>query len=348
MKLSDFDYELPQERIAQAPLERRDHSRLMVLDRETGEYGHRGFHQLPELLRPEDLVILNDTRVIPARIFGRKESGGRVELLLLERTEEKGGSTWRALVHASRKPATGSKLLFDGGLQAEVRERDGEEWLVELDSGGVPVEALLERIGSMPLPPYIRRPEGETAPVDDRERYQTIYASRAGAVAAPTAGLHFSKETLKAMRARGTELARLTLHVGLGTFQPVRVDRVEEHRIHDEWFDLPEETAAAIAEARGRGGRVVAVGTTVVRTLEFCAAGGGMVGPRSGRCDLFIYPGYEFKVVDVMLTNFHLPRSTLLMLVSAFAGRKRLLAAYAAAVEKGYRFYSYGDAMLVG
>jgi S-adenosylmethionine:tRNA ribosyltransferase-isomerase len=348
MKVSNFDYELPQDRIAQLPLERRDLSRLMILDRRTGEYSHRGFHELAELLRPGDAVILNDTRVLPARLLGSKESGGRVELLLLERVAEAGGSTWRSLIQVSRKPPLGSILRFDGGLQATVQDRDGDEWVVELDAGEESVDAVLERVGRMPLPPYIKRPEGEEAPVDDRERYQTVYASRTGAVAAPTAGLHFSAETLEALSARGIALARLTLHVGLGTFQPVRVERVQEHRIHDEWFELPEEAAAAVEGARERGGRVVAVGTTVVRTLEFCAAGDGLVNPRSGRCDLFIYPGYEFKVVDMMLTNFHLPRSTLLMLVSAFAGRERLLAAYAAAIAEGYRFYSYGDAMLVG
>ncbi len=348
MKVSDFDYELPQDRIAQFPLEKRDLSRLMVLDRRTGEYGHRSFRDLPELLRPGDAVLLNDTRVLPAKLLGRKESGGRVELLLLERVGEAGGSTWRSLIQASRKPAPGAVLRFDGGLRAAVRGRAGDEWIVDIEAGADSVEAALERIGRMPLPPYIKRPEGEAAPVDDRARYQTVYASRAGAVAAPTAGLHFTAETLEALRARGIALARLTLHVGLGTFQPVRVERVQDHHIHDEWFELPESAAAAVAAARERGGRVVAVGTTVVRTLEFCAADGGRVNPRSGRCDLFIYPGYEFKVVDMMLTNFHLPRSTLLMLVSAFAGRERLLAAYEAAIREGYRFYSYGDAMLVG
>jgi S-adenosylmethionine:tRNA ribosyltransferase-isomerase len=349
MRVSDFDYELPEDRIAQHPLERRDRSRLMVLDRITGDFSHRSFHELPELLRPGDAVILNDTKVLPARLLGRKGSGGLVELLLLERGGEAGGNPiWRCLIQASRKPAHGMMLHFEGGLQAEVLGREEEEWLVELKAEGGHVGALLERIGKMPLPPYIKRPEGEPAPVNDRERYQTVYAKREGAVAAPTAGLHFSADTLDALRARGVSLAYLTLHVGLGTFQPVRVNRVEEHRIHDEWFDLPQEAVAAVARARERGGRVVAVGTTVVRALEFCAAGEGRVSSRSGRCDLFIYPGYQFQVVDVMLTNFHLPRSTLLMLVSAYAGRKRLLSAYAAAITAGYRFYSYGDAMIIG
>jgi S-adenosylmethionine:tRNA ribosyltransferase-isomerase len=344
LKLSDFDYELPESLIAQAPLESREDSRLMQLDRGPGRRLHRRFNELPELLSPGDLLILNDTRVLPARLIGRKQSGGRVELLLLERCE--GG--WRALIQASRKPAAGSMLQFEQGLRAHVLGREDEEWIVELVAEGAEPEELLMAVGRMPLPPYIKRPESIPAPVDDSERYQTVYARRPGAVAAPTAGLHFTDRLLAALRGKGVAIEYLTLHVGLGTFQPVRAGRVEEHRMHEEWCELPEAAASAVAAARKRGGRVVAVGTTVVRTLEWRASEGGLVRPGSGRCDLFIYPGYEFQVVDMLLTNFHLPRSTLLMLVSAFAGREKVLAAYGEAIAEGYRFYSYGDAMLIG
>jgi S-adenosylmethionine:tRNA ribosyltransferase-isomerase len=344
LKLSDFDYELPDSLIAQAPLENRDSSRLMLLDRGSGRRSHCSFGELPELLAPGDLLILNDTRVLPARLIGRKQSGGRVELLLLERCED----GWRALIQASRKPATGSVLHFEQGLRAHVRRREDEEWIVELVAEGAEPEELLMAIGRMPLPPYIKRPANSPAPVDDSKRYQTVYARRPGAVAAPTAGLHFTDRLLAVLRAKGVAIEHLTLHVGLGTFQPVRAARVADHRMHEEWCELPEAVASAIAAARERGGRVVAVGTTVVRTLEWRALKDGLVLPGSGRCDLFIYPGYDFQVVDMLLTNFHLPRSTLLMLVSAFAGRDKVLAAYEEAIEEGYRFYSYGDAMLIG
>jgi S-adenosylmethionine:tRNA ribosyltransferase-isomerase len=344
LNVSEFDYELPASRIAQAPLERRDQSRLMLLERHSGVRRHHGFHDLVNLLEPGDVMILNDTRVLPARLLGRKSSGGRAELLLLEKI----GTVWRALIQASRKPAAGSMLHFEEGLCARLLHRAGEEWVVELEAQGADADELLRRIGRMPLPPYIKRPENRPAPVDDSERYQTVYARRPGAVAAPTAGLHFTPELLAALRAKGVVLEYLTLHVGLGTFQPVRADRVEEHGMHEEWYELPESVATAVAGAREHGGRVVAVGTTVVRTLEWCASGRGPLRPGSGRCDLFIYPGYRFKAVDMLLTNFHLPRSTLLMLVSAFAGRERVLAAYAEAISEGYRFFSYGDAMLIG
>jgi len=344
LKLSEFDYELPESRIAQAPLERRDDSRLMLLERASGRCRHHEFRELVDLLDPGDLLVLNDTRVLPARLLGRKESGGKVQLLLLE----KSGAGWRSLIQASRKPAVGSTLQFAEGLQARLLRRDGDEWIVELRAEEADPEELLRRLGRMPLPPYIKRPEQSRAPVDDGERYQTVYARRPGAVAAPTAGLHFSDELLASLHVRGVGLQYLTLHVGLGTFQPVRAGTIEEHRMHDEWYELPEATAAAVAAARENGGRVVAVGTTVARTLEWCSASGDLPQPGSGRCDLFIYPGYRFKVIDMLLTNFHLPRSTLLMLVSAFAGREQVLGAYAEAIAEGYRFYSYGDAMLIG
>jgi S-adenosylmethionine:tRNA ribosyltransferase-isomerase len=344
VNVSEFGYELPERTIAQAPRERRDESRLMLLDRDSGRCGHRRFRELPGLLRAGDVLVLNDTKVIPARLLGRKQSGGRAELLLLEGE----GDTWRALIQASRKPAVGSVILFDQGLSAHLLRREGDQWLVRFEAREAPLEELLSSIGRMPLPPYIKRPPNRPAPVDDSERYQTVYARRPGAVAAPTAGLHFTEAILTALRNKGIGLECITLHVGLGTFQPVRSARVEEHEMHDERYELPEATAMAIAAAKRRGGRVVAVGTTVVRTLEWCATAGNQVRPGSGRCDLFIYPGYRFKVVDMLLTNFHLPRSTLLMLVAAFAGREPVLAAYREAIEKGYRFYSYGDAMLIG
>ena len=343
MNVADFDYELPPERIAQHPLPRRDASRLLVLERSSGTTAHRRFRDLTRLLVPGDLLVLNDTRVIPARLIGRKSTGGRVELLLLERQDR----IWRCLVQASRKPAVGSTLAFDGGLAGRILERFGEEWSVDLTHGSGDVERELERVGAMPLPPYIKRDAGKPPPVDDRERYQTVFAERAGAVAAPTAGLHFTPELLQALRESGVELAFLTLHVGPGTFVPVRSERVEEHRMQAERFVLSQAVAGAVERTRGRGGRVVAVGTTVVRTLESRADDSGRVIAGSGRAELFIYPGYRFRVVDAMLTNFHLPRSTLLMLVSAFAGRERILSAYREAVRRGYRFYSYGDAMLL-
>ena len=320
MKLSDFDYELPADRIAQWPADRRDHAALMVL--EAGRIDHRRFDDLVEMLDPGDLLVLNDTRVLPARLIGRKPSGGRVELLLLEPVVEGAGeATWHAWIRASRSPRAGSSLELGEGLRAVVLDREEDRWRVRLEAASGSVAERMERAGRMPLPPYIRREEEEAA-VDDRERYQTVYAAKPGAVAAPTAGLHFTTELLERIRDRGIEIATLTLHVGLGTFQPVREARVEDHRMHAEWMDLPARTAEAVAARRRGGGRVVAVGTTVARALESRATTSGTPVAGSGSCDLFIVPGFEFRVVDVMLTNFHLPRSTLLMLVSAFAGAR--------------------------
>lgn len=343
MLTSNFDFELPPEAIAQhaAP---RGESRLLVLDRE-GPERHRRTRDLPALLRPGDLLVLNDTRVIPARLFGRRQTptgdktGGRVELLLVERT---GTQEWDALARPGRKARPGTVLTFETGLTAKVvdKREDGRHRIRFSE----PVEGHLDRLGHIPLPPYIQRVDED----EDRERYQTVYARQPGAIAAPTAGLHFSSEILEEVRRSGIGITEVTLHVGIGTFKPVSAELVEEHRMDSERYEVGEAAAAVIRDTRARGGRIVAVGTTVVRTLESAAkVGDGEVRPGSGATQLFITPGYEFQVVDVLLTNFHLPRSTLLMLVSAFAGRERVLAAYAEAVREGYRFYSYGDAMLV-
>ena len=335
MLTRDFDYELPASAIAQEPAPRGE-SRLLVLDRE-GPERHARVRDLPSLLGPGDLLVLNDTRVIPARLYGTRVGGGggRMEILLLERVAER---EWDALVKPGRRAKPGTILEFDAGLHAEVTAKDpGGRHRLRFSE---PVEGHLDRLGHIPLPPYIERPDTD----EDRERYQTVYARSPGAVAAPTAGLHFSTGLLSEIEERGVGIARVTLHVGIGTFKPVSAERIEEHRMERERYEVSEEAAEAIRRAH----RVVAVGTTVVRTLESAAlAGGGEVRPGAGSTELFITPGFPFRVVDALLTNFHLPRSTLLMLVSAFAGRERVLAAYEEAIREGYRFYSYGDAMLV-
>lgn len=334
----DFDFDLPPEAIAQHPAPRGE-SRLLVLDREGGER-HRRVRDLPGLLRPGDLLVINDTRVIPARLFGRRIPGkGKIELLLIERT---GAAEWDALAKPGRRARPGTVIELAEGLTAEVidKREDGRHRLRFSE----PIEGHLDRLGHIPLPPYIDRPDAS----EDRERYQTVFARQPGAIAAPTAGLHFSEELLAGIRKAGIEIAEVTLHVGIGTFKPVSAERIEEHRMDSERYDVGTGAAAALRRVKERGGRVVAVGTTVVRTLESAAlAGGGSVQPGSGSTELFITPGFGFRVVDVLLTNFHLPRSTLLMLVSAFAGQERVLAAYREAIQEGYRFYSYGDAMLL-
>ncbi len=337
MRVEDFDYELPESLIARHPPARRGDSRLLALGAADARPRDLHFSDLPRLLRPGDLLVFNDTRVIPARLLGRKETGGRVEVLV-ERLLEGG----RALAHvrASKAPRPGMRLsLEEGAVQVRVEGRAGALFQLRF-LHETPVLELLERHGRVPLPPYLARAE-EAA---DRSRYQTVFARRPGAVAAPTAGLHFDEAMLARLREMGVAQTFVTLHVGAGTFQPVRVTQVEAHEMHAEWLRVPEEAVAAVAEARARGGRVVAVGTTAVRALESAAAGGRLV-PFEGDTRLFIYPGYRFRVVEAMITNFHLPRSTLLMLVSAFAGRERVLAAYRHAVAQGYRFFSYGDAM---
>ncbi len=336
MRRSEFHFELPDELIAQAPLSARSASRLLVLDGSTGTVGDRMFGDLPTLLQRGDLLVLNDTRVLPARLLARKPSGGRVELLL-----ERALGPRRALMQlkASHKPPADSELELPDGARARVIGRHGSMFELDFDRDLIP---LLEAHGQIPLPPYIAR----AAEAADRERYQTVFARAPGAVAAPTAGLHFDRPMLEGLAARGVERAFLTLHVGAGTFAPVRTERIEDHELHAEWLEVSAETCAAVERCRAAGGRVVAVGTTSVRALE-TAARGGELRPFAGDSRLFIHPGFEFRVVDAMVTNFHLPESSLLMLVCAFAGREATLAAYRHAVAQRYRFFSYGDAMLV-
>ena len=342
MRLADFHYELPPEQIARYPLERRSDSRLLVLDGASGAHEDAAFRDLPERLAPGDLLVFNDTRVIPARLRGVKQgSGGRVEVLV-ERLDED-GRTARAHVRASRAPATGAVLeLADGALAAEVTGREDDLFVLDFGPGPALVERL-EDVGEIPLPPYIDRP----AEAGDRERYQTVYARERGAVAAPTAGLHFDDTVLDAVAARGIETAQVTLHVGAGTFRPVKTERVEDHRMHAELLRVPQATADAVARTRAAGGRVVAVGTTVVRALESAVDEAGRVQPFAGETRLFLTPGARFRAIDGLVTNFHLPGSTLLMLVCAFGGHEPVMAAYRHAVAAGYRFFSYGDAMLL-
>ncbi len=350
--LKDYRYLLPADRIAQKPVARRDRSKLLVLDRYTGGLSHRIFADLPDLLRPSDLLVVNNTRVIPGRLSGRKETGGKVEVLVLSggngRSDPPGGAVIReCLVKASKRPGPGAHFFFEGGLSAEVIASNGDTHTLRFTCPE-DFDRLLDRVGKMPLPPYILKSRANSAPDrEDSTAYQTVYAAQKGAVAAPTAGLHFTPELIDTLREKGIFIAPITLHVGYGTFVPVRVSDIREHQMHEEWYSIPAETARLINRARSEGRRVVAVGTTSVRTLEYASGDSGWVAEGSGRCDLFIYPGYRFKVVDAMITNFHLPESTLLMLVSAFADRERVLNAYRAAVEEGYRFYSYGDAMLI-
>lgn len=342
MLVKDFTYHLPPNLIACHPPEQRDGSRLMLLDRLSGAVAEDTFNNLQNYLRPGDLLVMNDTRVIPARLFGRKPTGGSVEIFLLRRSdgdEEK----WECLLRSSKKFREGQNILLESGMVAVVRSRcASENWLVEFN-GNEPFTIWLEREGHMPLPPYLQRADC----AGDHERYQTVVAREPGAVAAPTAGLHFTRELLARLAANGIETVFLTLHTGLGTFQPVRVLNVEDHQIHTERFVIPPETAEAVSRTKAAGGRVIAVGTTSARTLEYSARQSGRVTSGSGEADIFIYPGYRFNVIDALITNFHLPESTLLMLVSALAGRDTILEAYREAVCRGFRFYSYGDAMFI-
>lgn len=339
MKTSDFDYELPPELIAQTPLERRDGSRLMTLDKATGEVGHRHFYDLPSLLRAGDCLVLNDSRVLPARLIGHRESGGAAEVLLLT---DKGDRTWECLVRPGRKLREGAKVIFgDGMLTAEITKvlPDGNR-LVRFAYKGIFLE-VLERLGKMPLPPYIKEE------LQDRERYQTVYSKEVGSAAAPTAGLHFTKKLLKQVEDMGVKVCYVTLHVGLGTFRPVAEEELEEHDMHSEFCVISQETADIINQTKENGGRVICVGTTSCRTLESWAGEDGTMKASSGWTNIYIYPGYRFKVMDALVTNFHLPQSTLIMLVSALAGREHVLAAYREAVKERYRFFSFGDAMFI-
>jgi S-adenosylmethionine:tRNA ribosyltransferase-isomerase len=337
MKRTDFYYHLPEELIAQQPLPERSASRLLCMERSSGRLSDRKFSDLPELLNPGDLLVFNNTEVIPARLYAQKTSGGRVEILV-ERLL--GARECLAQVRASKSPKPGGVLVLEDGSELQVLER--QEGFFHLRSAAADLMELLKNLGHMPLPPYITRLDTEA----DWRRYQTVYAKTPGAVAAPTAGLHFDEDLLERLQDKGVEFTTVTLHVGAGTFQPVRVEQIEDHEMHAEWLEVTQAACDAVAAARQRGGRVVAVGTTAVRSLE-TAAQGGSLEPFSGDSRIFIYPPYRFRVVDALITNFHLPESTLLMLVSAFAGHENTLAAYRHAVERGYRFFSYGDATLL-
>lgn len=340
MKTADFDYELPEELIAQEPLGERSASRLLLLDKATGERRHKVFHDITDYLRQGDCLVLNDTKVIPARLIGKREgSGGRAEVLLLKRKEER---VWEALVRPGKRLKPGARITFgEGLLRAQVMEitQDGGRF-VRFEYEGI-FEELLDRLGQMPLPPYI------THRLEDKNRYQTVYAKYEGSAAAPTAGLHFTEELLAAVHEKGVQIARVTLHVGLGTFRPVKVEDVAKHRMHTEFYQVTEEAARCINETKRNGGRVICVGTTSCRTIESAADGNGIVRAQGGDTDIFIYPGYSFKVLDCLITNFHLPESTLLMLVSALAGKEHIMEAYREAIAMRYRFFSFGDAMFI-
>ena len=340
MKTSDFNYQLPEELIAQTPLERRDGSRLMTLDRNTGAWEHHHFYELPDFLNPGDCLILNDSRVLPARLLGQRlPGGGACEVLLLI---DRGEKTWECLVRPGRHMREGAKLSFGNGeLTAEVTKvlPDGNR-LVRFDYEGIFLE-ILEHLGKMPLPPYIKEE------LQDQERYQTVYSKVLGSAAAPTAGLHFTPELMDTIRSKGVGIAEVTLHVGLGTFRPVQEDEITDHKMHSEWYSISEETAQRIRETKAAGHRVIAVGTTSCRTLEAAAAKYGEIKACSGNTSIFLYPGVKFNCIDGLITNFHLPESTLIMLVSALYGYEKTMAAYKVAVEEKYRFFSFGDAMLI-
>lgn len=349
--LIDYNYDLPEEFIAQEPVEKRDASKLLFLHRETGRMSHHLFYEICDFLRPSDVLVINNTEVIPGRLFGNKATGGKVELLILDyaggtvKRADSGEFVCECLIKASKRPKPGALLIFDQELKAEVLDvRNGYFNVRFLYDGDF--ETLLYRIGNVPLPPYIKR-NGNDSICDDKRSYQTVYARQKGAIAAPTAGLHFSESLIEKTKAMGVKTAEITLHVGYGTFLPVRETDIRDHMIHSEQFYIPEKSAELINTAKDQGGRIVAVGTTSVRTLEYASDKNGLVVSGGGNCDLFIYPGYRFKVIDAMITNFHLPESTLLMLVSAFAGREHILNTYKEAINKSYRFYSYGDAMVI-
>ncbi len=337
MKVTDFDYELPKERIAQHPMEPRDHSRLLVVDKETGEIEHRHFYDLVDYLRPDDLLVFNDTRVIPARLFGHKDTGAHVEVFLLTRMNNR---DWEVLVRPGKKLRVGAKINFSEDLSCEIIDyTDFGGRIARFTFDGV-FEEILDRLGETPLPPYI------TAPLEDKERYQTVYNKDPGSAAAPTAGLHFTKELLQKIKDKGCEEVFVTLNVGLGTFRPVSEDNIEDHQMHKEFYSVSPEAAEAINRAKAQGRRIVAVGTTAVRTLESAGAD-GTIKAGGNWTNIFIYPGYKWRFVDALVTNFHLPQSTLLMLVSALSSRELMLRTYETAVKEEYRFFSFGDAMFI-
>jgi S-adenosylmethionine:tRNA ribosyltransferase-isomerase len=343
MNINDFDYKLPAELIAQYPADKRDESRLLVIDRKTGRLEHRHFYDLPDYLEAGDCLVMNNSKVIPARLYGVKEmTGAKAEFLLIKRSKD---DLWEAMVRPGKKLHVGDRVSFsaDGSLSAEILEHgQGGTRIVRFEYEG-DFHELLDRIGKMPLPPYIERESGE----EDRERYQTVYCKEEGSVAAPTAGLHFTEELLERALRKGVKTVYVTLHVGIGTFRPVKCETIEEHRMHFEEYEIGEEAARIVNETKKAGGRIISVGTTSTRTLESAAAGDGTVAAGRGNTDMFIYPGYRFKVIDSLITNFHLPKSTLLMLVSALYNREAILKAYEEAVRQRYRFFSYGDAMLI-
>ncbi len=345
--LSEYDYHLPGQCIAQEPSKPRERSRLLYMNRYTGVLAHHTFTNIINFLNPGDVLVVNDTRVVPARLIGKKKTGGKIELLILnfaqclENYHVGSDIVCQCLLKASKRPREGTVLILEQGLHAEVLQFHDGMFTVRFRCAEN-FETLISRIGKTPLPPYINR-NGNTPSDNDQKDYQTVYARQNGAVAAPTAGLHFSTELLDKIKAKGILIAAITLHVGHGTFAPVRTDDIREHKIHSEWYTITEATASALNLAE----RIIAVGTTCVRSLEFASDQHGRIHPGSGQCDLFIYPGYKFKVIDALVTNFHLPQSTLLMLVSAFAGRPNILSTYRTAIREGYRFYSYGDAMLI-
>ncbi|MBL0702144.1 MAG: tRNA preQ1(34) S-adenosylmethionine ribosyltransferase-isomerase QueA [Desulfosarcina sp.] len=345
--ISDYNYKLPANLIAQEPAENRDTSRLLLMDRKTGALQHHDFASLGSLLNDSDILVVNNTEVIPGRLLGHKKTGGKVEALILDFANgyKNGDLIFKCLVKASKRPKPGDTLNFGRDLSARVLEYEDEICTLRFlcDTG---FEKILYKIGKPPLPPYIKRENNEIRE-NDKVSYQTVYAKQKGAIAAPTAGLHFTRELLEKIQAMGIKIPNITLHVGYGTFLPVRVDDIREHKMHSESFSISKECADIINSAKSAGKRIIAVGTTCVRTLEYASDISGMVSPGTGECDMFIYPGYKFKVIDGLITNFHLPCSTLLMLVSAFTGRRRILDAYKKAINNKYRFYSYGDAMLI-
>lgn len=339
MKKSDFYFDLPEELIAQTPIQQRDASRLLIVKKNSSELEHRSFYDILDYLKPGDCLVLNDSRVIPARLFGSRKTGGAVETLLLK---DLGNNRWEALTRPGRKTKKGESIFFgDGLLQATVvDEIDDGKRIIEFTYEGIFLE-ILEKLGQMPLPPYIHER------LENPERYQTVYSKNIGSAAAPTAGLHFTDELLEKIRAKGVEIAFVTLHVGLGTFRPVKAESIEDHIMHSEYFEIPEESEKKILATKSSGGRIIAVGTTSCRTLESAFSENGHIERRSGNTDIFIYPGYKFKAVDCLITNFHLPESTLIMLVSALAGRETIMNAYNTAIAEKYRFFSFGDAMFI-